>query len=61
MNDILLEPVGNIFSEKVITLFPDLTNIHLLGVTNFKAIIIAHLCDDLNIDVEKEIPFTVSP
>lgn len=59
--DIYLEPAGDLFSVMGVSLFPDLSNFPLPEKTNFKAMLIGHLCDDATVVIEKDIFFTVSP
>ena len=58
---IFLRPTGDIFSENIVGAKPDITSIDLTTPTKFQVIITGHLCDDVNVTVEKSIPFTVLP
>ncbi|MGB8213993.1 MAG: hypothetical protein WCE68_10590 [Anaerolineales bacterium] len=60
-NEVLLDPEGGVFSERVVVAEPDLTNITLAGPTNFQAIITGHLCNDKSVVIEKRVPFVVTP
>jgi hypothetical protein len=59
--DVLLDSVGNIDSDMVVNLSPDIQNVQISTIVNFKATIQGHLCKDKSVVVEKEIPFTVLP
>jgi hypothetical protein len=60
-NEVLLNPVGSLFTQKIVGAQPDLSNITLTGPTNFQAIITGHLCNDKSVVIEKRVPFIVSP
>lgn len=58
---ILLKPKGDIFSENVIDVRPDVSNLSLNKSTNFYALLSGHLCEDETKVVEKKIEFVIVP
>jgi len=60
-DDIKLEPVGQIFSENIITFGPDLSSVKVTSDSSFYATIEGHLCNDEKTIINKTIPFSVSP
>lgn len=61
VQDIEIQPSGQLFSQNDIELVPDIHNIQITSTAKFKADIQGYLCKDKKVVVEKEIPFTVSP
>jgi hypothetical protein len=59
--DIQLLPAGNMDSDNVVVLRPNLLDVELQAPTNFRAVLNGHLCDDENVLIKKIVPFTVVP
>jgi hypothetical protein len=59
--NLVLNPQGEILSKRSIDIAPDTSNITITEPTQFFVSQSGYLCDDNNVQIQKEIPFTVIP
>ena len=59
--NLIIEPKGDLLSERMVVISPDISSLVLEEPTKFYALLAGYLCDDHNIQIQKEIPFTVLP
>lgn len=60
-NEIFLTPEGELSSQRLIAIEPDLTDFSVAAPQELHATITGHLCDDENVVITKEITFFVVP
>ncbi len=58
---IILIPKDRLLSENRVYLHPDISSLSMDKPTKFYALLTGYLCDDHNIQIQKEIPFTLVP
>ncbi len=59
--DWVIKPKGDLYSSRLISMYPDLSNLSITSPTKFYAKLTGHFCDDESVQVKKEIPFTIVP
>lgn len=59
--NLVIKPKGDLFSERMVLISPDVSSLSIDGPTKFYALLAGYLCDDHNIQIQKEIPFTIVP
>jgi hypothetical protein len=59
--NLVINPQGEIFSKRFVGIVPDTSDIEISGPTQFFVSLSGYLCNNENIKIIKEIPFTVIP
>ena len=59
--DFILSAKGDIFSTRSVYLRPDVSNLTITDSTQFTAHFTGYLCDDKNIEINKDVIFTIPP